>query len=149
MISVIILNHNDSNYTIECLYSLRNQTYDNFEIIIVENNSFTYYKSKLINFLESNKLEYKFLKKIKLIYSDKHLGYAGGTNLGIKSSKGDIILHLDNDTIQCPSFLEIMGKFFEKYKFVHIAQPLIYYLREKQKIWCNGYKFNKFSNDII
>lgn len=149
MISIIILNHNDSNYTIQCLISLRNQTYDNFEIIIVENNSETYYKSTLINFLESNKLEHKFLEKIKILYSDRHLGYAGGNNLAIKNSKGDIILHLDNDTIHSPSFLEIMCKFFEKYKFVHIAQPIIYYLKEKKKIWCNGYKFNKFSNDII
>lgn len=145
MISIIIINFNSTNDTIRCLNSLKYQNYEDYEVIIIDNGSNDVNKNLLSKFLTSLKTEGKFYNRIKIIYSNINLGYGGGNNLGIKNSKGDIILLLNNDTIHSVSFLETMGNFFNQYKSVHIAQPLIYYLDKKNKIWCNGYKFYNFS----
>ncbi len=108
-----------------------------------------YNKNLLTEFITTNTKGSNFFGNIKIIYSDINLGYGGGNNLGIKNSKGNIILLLNNDTVHSVSFLEEMSNFFEKYKFIHIAQPLIYYLKEKDKIWSNGYKFFKFSYFLL
>ncbi len=145
MLSIILVNYNNTNDTIRCLNSLKYQNYDDYEIIIVENCSNDDNKNLLSNFLTSIKKEVKFFNKIKIIFSNQNLGYGGGNNLGIRKSKGDIILLLNSDTVHSVSFLKTMNNFFEQYEFIHIAQPLIYYFKEKNKIWCNGYKFYKYS----
>ncbi|KKK51165.1 hypothetical protein LCGC14_3117710, partial [marine sediment metagenome] len=71
-------------------------------------------------------------------------GFAGGINIGIKHSKGDLILFLNSDIVHEPDFLMEMLNFF-KNKKVHIAQPKICYYNDKNKIWQNGGKINLFS----
>ncbi len=145
MLSIILVNYNNTNDTIRCLNSLKYQTYDDYEILIVDNSSNDENKNLLAKFLTSIKKEAIFFNKIKIIYSNLNLGYGGGNNLGIRNSKGEIILLLNSDTVHSVSFLKTMNNFFEQYKFIHIAQPLIYYFKEKNKIWCNGYKYYKYS----
>lgn len=145
MLSIILVNYNNTYHTKNCLISLQNQTFRHFEIIIVENNSNENYRINLENFLKSSKLNEDFLKKIKLIYSDKNLGYTGGNNIGIRNSKGDLILLLNSDTLHENSFLESMVGFFEKYKSIHIAQPKICFHPDKDIIWGIGGYINKYS----
>ena len=51
MLSIIILNHNDTFHTKRCLKSLQEQTFDNYEIILVENGSNENSKKEFYNFL--------------------------------------------------------------------------------------------------
>ena len=149
MLSIIILTHNYNFHTKVCLKSLQNQTYDNFEIILVENGSKESFKNELYNFLKSNQLNNQFLDKIKVIHSKENLGFTGGVNLGIKNSKCELLLILDNDTNHETSFLETMVGFFEKYDFVHIAQPKICRIDNKNLIWINGGILQKFSYNLF
>ena len=75
--------------------------------------------------MKSNQLKRSFMKKIKIIHSKQNLGYAGGNNLGIQKSKGDLILLLNSDTFHDSDFLDSMYIFFQKYKNIHITQPRI------------------------
>ena len=145
MLSIIILNYNDTHHTINCLNSLQNQNYKDFEIIIIENNSDEFYKKQLNTFLKRNQNNKFFLEKINLIQVEENLGFMGGCNLGIRKSKGDLILLLNNDTYHESKFLESMVNFFKKYKNLHIAQPKICFYPDKHIIYCNGGKINKFS----
>ena len=74
-ISIIVLNWNGKDDTIECIQSLFKINYSNFDIIIVDNGSTD-------NSVEIFKKE--FTKKIHIIETKKNLGYAGGNNFGIK-----------------------------------------------------------------
>ena len=124
MLSIIILNYNNTYHTRHCLLSLQKQTFSNFEIVLVENNSDDVFRKKLYDFLKSDELERSFLKNIRLIESNKrsqfhneaNLGFTGGNNYGIQKAKGDLILLLNNDTYHDPTFLESMIAFFNKYK---------------------------------
>ncbi len=149
LLSIILVNYNNSHHTINCLKSLQNQNFKKFELIIVDNNSGDLYKRRLQSFLKTNNLNEFFKNKIKVIYSDKNMGFTGGNNLGIKNSRGNLILLLNCDTFHEPTFLESMVDLFKKYKFIHIAQPKICYYHNKNIIWQNGGKINKFSYSLF
>ena len=106
MISIIVLNYNGKKWLKKCLDSLCAQTYKNFEIIFVDNAS----SDNSIEFVENN---YKD-DRIKIIKSDKNLGFAGGNNLGFQYVKGEYILLLNNDTWAQENYLEKFIKAFQE-----------------------------------
>jgi GT2 family glycosyltransferase len=105
MVSVIVVNYNGQKWIKKCFDSLLDQTYKNFEIIFVDNNS----NDNSIDFIEKN---YKD-ERIKIIKSDENLGFAGGNNLGIKEAKGGYILFLNIDTWMENSFIMNILDFYK------------------------------------
>jgi len=96
LVSIVTINYNHSDVTAACLDSLKKISYPNIEIIVVDNASPNE---------DSSWLQEKY-PCINYIRSEKNLGFAGGNNLGIKQSKGELILLLNNDTEVEPGFLE-------------------------------------------
>lgn len=88
-ISVIIVNYNTPQLTLQCVESIYKHT-DNvsFEIIVVDNCS----ADNSVELLSSN-------KKIKLIRSAHNLGFGKANNLGYKYAKGKYIFLLNSDTL--------------------------------------------------
>ena len=77
IVGVVILNYNQSGYTIECIKSLiENETYKNYCIVVVDNNS-PDQKQRLI-------LEQHVPSSIHVIFSNHNGGYAAGNNIGAK-----------------------------------------------------------------
>jgi GT2 family glycosyltransferase len=76
--SVLIVTYNSSETIKECLHSLDNQAFKDFELIIVDNNS----KDDTLQIIESIKSYLHF--PIKTIYKKENLGFAGGNNLALK-----------------------------------------------------------------
>ena len=92
-IRVVILNYNNSKYTIELTENLKKQEYTHYEIIVVDNGS----KAS-----EVNLLKLKLHNTIHCIYSDVNLGYAAGNNLGMRyvsETTPDYYFVLNNDVI--------------------------------------------------
>ena len=90
MVSVIIVNYNTFNITANCIRSVIEFTKEvPYEIILVDNASTSGNANEFASLFPS----------IKLIKSDKNLGFAGGNNLGIKQASGSYILLLNSDTI--------------------------------------------------
>jgi GT2 family glycosyltransferase len=89
MVSVILINYNTFGLTSACLRSVYAQTKDvAFEIVLVDNASTERDPADfLIEFPE-----------VKLIRSDKNLGFAGGNNLGLQHARGEYLLLLNSDT---------------------------------------------------
>lgn len=91
-VSIIILNKDHKRDLKKCISSILKTKYDNYEILIVENNS----KSKNI-FKYYNKLSQN--NKIKVLYyteKDK-FNYSKLNNFAVKQSSGDYLLFLNND----------------------------------------------------
>ena len=123
LISIIIPHYNGKDILSECIDSLQNSTWKNFEIIVVDNHS----SDDSIKMIKSK------YPKVKIVQSDQNLGYAGGCNLGIPSTKGEYIVFLNNDTIHKPNWLEPMVEILEKDSKISSVQPKIknYYDKEK------------------
>ena len=82
--SIIVPVLNQEKYIDECLYSILNQKYKNYEIIIVDGKSNDGTLKKI------RRIQKKYKKKIKLIINSK-LSQAAAINLGIKLAKGQWI----------------------------------------------------------
>lgn len=98
LISIIIPNWNGEQFLKGCLDSLRNQTFKDFEIIMVDNNS----SDNSIKFARENYTE------VNIIRLPANRGFAGGVNEGIKVARGELIFLLNNDTIIDPDCLEVL-----------------------------------------
>lgn len=117
LVSIIIVNYNGRNFLVECIKSVLRQGYHNFEIIVVDNGSTDNSLITLENELNDS--------KIKIVKSEKNLGFAGGNNLGLKYSEGDYIALLNNDTIVEENWLEYLVDTLENNKNAGIVQSLV------------------------
>jgi GT2 family glycosyltransferase len=109
--SIVVLNWNTSNETIECLKSLENQTYKNFEVILIDQGSQREEQEKLKDFLKKEKN-----LRIRFIQNKRNVGFCEGNNIGIRKSRGDILVFLNNDTIVDRYWLENLVKPFDNPK---------------------------------
>lgn len=78
---IIILQYNDSQDTIRCLNSVKELHYQNFETIVVDNNSRTDQHNSIRLFIES---QVNAGTKIHFLINSENLGYSGGNNRGIE-----------------------------------------------------------------
>ena len=114
-VSIIIVNYNGKELLQKCLDSLLKVNYDNFEIILVDNNS----TDGSVEFITKN---YPSLLIIKL---DSNKGFAEPNNVAAKISKGKYLLFLNNDTVVTPNFISEMVKVMETDKKIAICQSLL------------------------
>lgn len=130
LVSIIIVNYNGLKWLQNCLDSLKKQTYNNFEIILVDNNS----KDDSLNFIKTN------YPKVVLVENKENSGFAGGNNLGYKYVKGEYIWLLNNDT-ECESeTLENFLKAFDEIPNLGSVQSKLVLLNEKDKLdVCGSY----------
>jgi len=115
LVSIITINYDHSEVTSELLYSLRNITYPELEIIVVDNNSPN----------DDPAILKQSFPEIELIRSTENLGFAGGNNLGIRKARGKYILFLNNDTEVEPGFLEPLVAKLESDKSIGAVSPKI------------------------
>lgn len=94
-LSIITVNYNGLKDTCELIDSIPFN--DDMEVIVVDNAS---------QQDEATAIQQKY-PQVKVISSEKNLGFAGGNNLGIKEAKGKYIFLLNNDTILKPQTSDI------------------------------------------
>jgi len=88
LVSVIIPTYNRVEFLGEAIESVLDQSYQNYEILVIDDGSIIDVKSKLKPYLD----------KIKYIYQ-KNQGLAAARNRGIKESKGEYVAFLDDDDL--------------------------------------------------
>lgn len=114
-VSIIIVNYNGISHLEKCLTSLKTVDYDNYEIILVDNNSSD-------NSIGSVKNNYPEIIIIKL---DKNYGFAYPNNIGARSARGQLLLFLNNDTISTPNFVSELVKIMNSDPKIGICQSLL------------------------
>lgn len=113
-LSIIIVNWNTKEITLDCLKSVYQQTQKiNFEVIVVDNNSQD----------ESVKAIKKQYPQVELIQNKSNVGFAKGNNIGIQKAKGEYILLLNSDTIVLDHALEQMVEYMDKHPDVGVCTP--------------------------
>jgi GT2 family glycosyltransferase len=128
LVSIVTVNFNQPEVTVELISSLERQDYQNIEIIVVDNGSkrpFT--------------LEMTQNPKVKVIQSKKNLGFAGGNNLGIAEAKGTSLFFVNNDT-EIPQ--NTIQSLVDRLKFnpkLGALSPLIYYFDQPHLTQFAGY----------
>jgi glycosyltransferase involved in cell wall biosynthesis len=109
LVSIVIPCWNRQTFIPECIRSIQRQTYQNFEVILVDDGS-----------EDDSQLLYDFYtkkdKRIKVVYT-QHGGIAKARNAGIKEAKGDFIAVFDSDDVMMPERLVEEVKMMKKYDF--------------------------------
>lgn len=99
--SVIIPLYNKENYVENALKSILNQTFTDYEIIIVNDCSTDKSFVKIESYLS---------EKITLIHHEKNQGLSATRNTGIKNAKANYVTYLDADDLWKPTFLETIHR---------------------------------------
>ena len=99
-ISVIVPVYNTSNYLVRCLDSIKEQTYRNYEVIIINDGSTDNCQSIIEEYVNNN-------RQFRCFYKENG-GLASARNLGIKKSRGEYIYFVDSDDYILNKSLEIM-----------------------------------------
>ena len=114
-VSIVIPHWNNVDVLSECLESISNTNFENFETIVVDNASTD-------NSVASVRSNYP---NVKLIENDKNYGYAGGCNIGAEAASGDYLIFLNNDTVQEKDWISNLIKTINSDDKIAAVQPKI------------------------
>lgn len=104
LVSVIMSAYNAEKYLKDAIDSILNQTYHNFEFIIINDGS----KDKTLSIIESYTDE-----RIKVI-SHNNIGLTKSLNVGLKNAKGKYIARIDADDISTPNRISLQVNYLEE-----------------------------------
>ena len=127
LVSIIIVNYNGIKFIKQCLNSVLNSDYPNFEVIFVDNAS-TDGSFKLVE--KSFGLD----PRLTIIRNDKNLGFTGGNNIGFKHAKGTYIVFLNNDTEVSQNWLKALVDVMNSNLRLGAAQCKLLNLYDKRRI---------------
>jgi len=130
-VSVIVLNFNGKEYLKNCFESLKNQTYPNYEVIMVDNASTD----------ESVEYVKKGFPWVRVFQNKENLGFAGGNNAGIKQATGNLIALINNDAVADKKWLEELVKVITVSPKIGIVGGKIYYSDPPDRCWFAGGNF--------
>ncbi|MDZ7356735.1 MAG: glycosyltransferase family 2 protein, partial [candidate division KSB1 bacterium] len=145
-VAVIILNWNNWQDTVECLESLAQIDYPNYQVIVIDNGSSD---DSVVQ------LKHRF-DWIRLFETGENLGFSAGVNYGIERAKdSELVLLLNNDTIVAPNFLTELVKTIQSDNTIGLVGGRIYYLDvaktdtalfcRQNKIWSAGGGISKLT----
>jgi len=114
LVSVVMPVYNVETYLIEAVESILNQTFSDFEFIIIEDPSTEEITKILEKFAERD-------KRIRLIRNSRNLGLVRSLNKGLKQARGTYIARQDADDISLPDRLAIQACFLEKHPEIGVV----------------------------
>ncbi len=117
LVSLVTVNYNQSVVTFEFLESIKQISYPNIEIFVVDNASPNDNPDVI-------KEKYPYIHYLK---TEKNLGFAGGNNVALPHCKGKYVLFINNDTEVEPGFLEPMVELLENNSDIGMVSPKIHY----------------------
>ena len=108
--SVVMVNYDSWPLTRRCVESLRATGYEDYEVVVVDNDR-----------PEPPALD----DSVRLIRNPRNAGFARACNQGIEASEGDLIVLLNPDTIVEEDFFEALDHFFVEHPEAGIAGPRV------------------------
>lgn len=122
-VTVIIPNFNGERYLADCLKSLLNQSYTDYEIVIVDNGSTD----------NSIKVAMKIAPQVTVYRLDGNRGFSAAVNYGIIHSNSEYVVLLNNDTIATETWLQNLIESIESAPeaFSYSSKMIQYYSPEQ------------------
>lgn len=121
--SIIILTYNQLEFTKRCIDSIRKNTPEDIEIIVVDNHS----TDGTVEYLKSQ-------SAIRTVFNNTNLGFAKGCNQGYEIASGESIVFLNNDTVVTKNWLRNMLKVLYSDKHVGMVGPVSNYVSGPQQV---------------
>ncbi|MDR3685369.1 MAG: glycosyltransferase family 2 protein [Coriobacteriia bacterium] len=116
-VTIVIPNWNGEEHFAECLATLSEQTYTDFDIVVVDNDS----SDGSVAWLKEHAPD------IQLIERAGNDGFAAAVNDGIRVATGEYIVLLNNDTAAEPAWLETLVDALEASAYDFAASLMLFY----------------------
>ena len=126
-VSVIMSVYNGERYLREAIDSILNQTFKDFEFIIVDDGSIDRTLEILKEYAEKD-------ERIRIITNSENIGLTKSLNKAIKFAKGKYIARMDADDISLPERLEKQIEFMEKNPEVGLLGTAYYETNQEGEI---------------
>ena len=121
-ISIIIPVYNDERFIEDCLLSLKCQTFQDFEVILVddcsEDRTFKIVREKFSD------------PRIKIVRNDANLKTAGSRNRGMDLARGEYIFFMDHDDMIAPTAFESLVSYAEKFRADVVHTSIFFFVEE-------------------
>lgn len=135
--SIVILTHNQLEYTKKCIESIFTHTKEPFELIVVDNGS----TDGTIEYLETEvgggrteDGDRKADIRVRIIKNRENLGFAAGNNQGMAAARGNYIHLMNNDIVVTPGWLDRMVSCAERDPKIGIVGPMSNYVSGPQLV---------------
>jgi GT2 family glycosyltransferase len=129
LVSIITVNYNSTEVTVELLRSIRRLSYPSLEVIVVDNASRDDPGERL---READ-------PEVKVIVSAVNLGFSGGNNLGIRAARGQYLFLVNNDTELTERLIEGLLDVFRRHPDAGMACPKFHFFYHPNVIEYAGY----------
>lgn len=106
LISVIVPCYNVEKYVVECLKSIVEQSYENLEIIVVNDGSTDNTEREILPFLEDERVKY---------IVQENQGLSGARNAGLDNISGEYVCLIDSDDFIHPDFVKTLYQNLTEY----------------------------------
>lgn len=126
-VSVIMPVYNGEKFISDAIESILNQTFSNFELIIVNDGSTDNTEQVISKYLNDRRITY---------YKNKaNLGLAHSYNRALSLSKGDYIAIMDCDDVCLPDRLKLEVDILDKYRNVYLVYSPVQFLNDKKEVF--------------
>jgi len=138
LVSIIVVTFDNRTSLLKnCLASIFDSSYKNYEVIVVDNASDDNTRKMV---------KERYENKVRFIRSGTNLMAGGGRNLGSASAKGEYFLFIDDDNIIDRNMIGELVKGMNLRVDVGMVGPLMFYLTKKNTIWWAGSAINLLSS---
>ena len=115
--AILVLNWNGRSLLQTCLPLLFNQTYINYEVVVVDNDS----TDDSVTFVNEQ------FPQVRLIKNEENLGFSRGINAGLRQIHADVVVLLNNDVLVQPDWLtELLRPLHDDANIGVIGSKLLY-----------------------
>ncbi len=139
LLSVVVLTYNRVDSLISCVKSILASTYQNMEIIIIDNHSTD-------NTQEQVQLKFGNNPMVRYVRMERNLMVTGGKNAGYREAKGDYILYIDCDNVLYPDMIELLVNETDRNPQIGLIAPLSINVKLGNTIWMVSGDFNFFTS---
>lgn len=137
-VSIIMPTFNRKNIISDAISSVLNQSFKNFELIIVDDGS----TDGTEQFLKDKFSTYFNINKIKF-FRLNHMGVSGARNFGLKNADGDIIAYLDSDNQWNSKYLSVMIQNLDSGDYDSAYCGIKVNNRVNKKVYFLNHEFNR------
>jgi GT2 family glycosyltransferase len=135
LVSIITINYNQNQYTLDCIGSLLKSDYKPFNIILIDNGSSPENFVRLKQYLPDD-------NRLRLVRIENNTGYVGGINTGLKEAleknKPDYFLIMNNDTLIESSAIRFLVHASKQYGQRSIVTGKVMDYYQKDRIQTTG-----------
>lgn len=139
-VSVVMPVYNMEKYVGEAIDSILNQTFNNFDFLIIDDRSTDGTLEKIRQYSD---------KRIRIIQNNKNMGLPACENIGLRESKGKYLVRMDSDDISSPDRIEKLYNFLEAHPEIDICGSSLHLFGEIEGISNYFYAHDEIAADLI